>query len=154
MSKKADNKEKIVKDLITELLGLLEISADLEVKETEDSFEVILDTEDNGIIIGYHGETLDSLQLIASLCVSKKLGEFKRISIEVGDYKKNREEQLKNLAFETKEKVIAENKEIYLADLKPWERRIVHVLLQDDKEVLSESAGEGRDRVLIIKPKT
>jgi len=159
MVKKAEKKvkklspEKVVEETVSEILKLLEVDCKVEVKEDEESFNVVLDTEDNGVLIGYHGETLDSLQLITSLSVAKKLGEFKRVSIEVGDYKKNRSEYLTSLALETKEKVVSENKEIYLPDLKPWERRIVHMLLEDDKEVVSESEGFGRDRVLVVKPR-
>lgn len=144
---------KIVQDTTEELLKLLEIQGGFEVKETEGAIEINLNTEDSGIVIGYHGDTLESLQLILSLCLAKKLGEFKRVSIEVGEYKKKREEWLKSLAEETKERVLSQNKEIYLSDLKSWERRIVHLFLQNDQEVISESIGEGKDRVLVVKPK-
>ncbi len=144
---------KIVQDTTEELLKLLEIQGGFEVKETEGAIEINLNTEDSGIVIGYHGDTLESLQLILSLCLAKKLGEFKRVSIEVGEYKKKREEWLKSLAEETKERVLSQNKEIYLSDLKSWERRIVHLFLQNDQEVVSESIGEGKDRVLVVKPK-
>ena len=144
---------KIVQDTTEELLKLLEIQGDFEVKEKDETIEINLNTEDSGIVIGYHGDTLESLQLILSLCIARKLGEFKRVSIEVGEYKKKREEWLKNLAGETKEKVLSENKEVFLSDLKSWERRIVHLLLQNDQEVVSESIGEGKDRVLVVKPK-
>ena len=144
---------KIVQDTTEELLKLLEIQGDFEVKETEEAIEINLNTEDSGIVIGYHGDTLESLQLILSLCIARKLGEFKRVSIEVGEYKKKREEWLKNLAAETKDRVLSENKEVYLADLKSWERRVVHMILQNDQEVVSESMGEGKDRVLVVKPK-
>ncbi len=144
---------KIVQDTTEELLKLLEIQGDFEVKQTEEAIEINLNTEDSGIVIGYHGDTLESLQLILSLCLARKLGEFKRVSIEVGEYKKKREEWLKNLAAETKGRALSENKEIYLSDLKSWERRVVHMLLQNDQEVVSESIGEGKDRVLVVKPK-
>lgn len=144
---------KIVQDTTEELLKLLEIQGGFEVKETEEAIEINLNTEDSGIVIGYHGDTLESLQLVLSLCLARKLGEFKRVSIEVGEYKKKREEWLKNLAAETKDRVLSENKEIYLSDLKSWERRVVHMILQNDQEVVSESIGEGKDRVLVVKPK-
>lgn len=144
---------KTIKDLVSEVLKLLEIDATFEIKEGEDVINVNLTTEDAALVIGYHGDTLESLQVILSLIISKKLGEFKRVSLEVADYKKNREEWLTNLAYQTKERVLSENKEVYLPDLKAWERRIVHVLLQDDLEVVSESVGEGKDRTLVIKPR-
>jgi spoIIIJ-associated protein len=145
--------EKLIKSTIEELLGLLEIEGDFEVKTDEEKIDINLNTKDSGMVIGYHGDTLESLQLVFALCLSKKTGEFKRVSIEVGEYKKNRAEWLKNLAEQTKERALAEEREVPLYDLKGWERREIHLLLQDDKEVLSESTGEGKDRVLVIKPK-
>lgn len=146
---------KIIKDTTDKLLRLLDIEASFEVleKENEEAVDIILDTKDSGIVIGYHGDMLEALQLVLSLCVSKSVGRFIRISIEVGDYKKNRTDWLKSLAIETKERVLAENKEIAVPQLKSWERRVIHLLLQDDKEVVSESRGEGRDRVLVVSPK-
>jgi spoIIIJ-associated protein len=88
-----------------------------------------------------------------SLCVARALGRFVRISIDVGDYKKNRTEMLKALVAETKARVLSEGKEIAIPELKSWERRVVHLLLEEDKEVLSESQGEGRDRVLVVSPR-
>src|SRR5258708_6701136 len=146
--------EKKVKKVIEDIIKALEIDADFELTEKEEGYDVVLSTEDSGIIIGHHGDTLEALQTIISLAISKKLGEFKRVSVEVGDYKKNREEWLKSLAGETKEKVLTERKEIFLPDLKSWERRIVHLILQDDEDVVSESIGEGKDRVLVVKPRS
>lgn len=149
----AGKTNKVVEGTVKELLENLGIDASFQVSENEEGIGVILETDESGMIIGRHGDTLDSLQLILSLILAKKLGEFKRVTLEVGDYKKNREDYLKNLALDTKDKVISENREIFLPSLKPWERRIVHLELQDDKEVISESVGEGRDRVLVVKPK-
>ena len=149
-----DKKEKkIVDTTISELLKLLNIDGTFEITESQEGIDIVLDTKDSGLVIGYHGDTLESLQLVISLCIAKKLDKFIRVSIEVGDYKKNRTEWLKNLALTTKERVISENKEIALPELKSWERRIVHLLLQDDEEVVSESQGEGRDRVLVVSPR-
>ena len=81
------------------------------------------------------------------------MGRFVRISIEVDGYKKNRMDYLHKLAVQIKEKALAENKEQVLMSLKSWERRVIHLFLQDDEQVTTESSGEGRDRVLLIKPK-
>lgn len=153
-----DKKEiKIIKDTTEKLLKLLDIDGDFEIAETKDkegeSVEIVLNTKDTGVVIGYHGDTLEGLQLVLSLCVARKLGKFVRISIDVGDYKKNRTDWLKTLGLETKQRVLSEGKEIAIPELKSWERRIVHLLLQGDEEVVSESQGEGRDRVLVVKPK-
>jgi spoIIIJ-associated protein len=138
---------------IKKFFDSLGIDTSFSVLEDEETIGVTLETEDTGIIIGYHGETLEALQLVLSLLIAKERGEFKRVSLEVGDYKKNRSEWLERLAVDAKERALSENKEVYLSELKSWERRVIHLLLQDDKEVVSESTGEGKDRVLVIKPK-
>jgi spoIIIJ-associated protein len=153
-----DKKEiKTIKDITEKLLKLLDVEGDFEIIESKDaeneSIEIILNTKDTGVVIGYHGDTLEGLQLVLSLCVARNLGRFVRISIDVGDYKKNRSEWLKTLATETKERVLTEGREMAVPELKSWERRIVHLLLEDDKEVMSESRGEGRDRVLVVSPR-
>jgi spoIIIJ-associated protein len=147
-------KDETVKKTIEEFFATVGIDGEIEIKEEEDIIEINLTTEDSGIVIGHHGDTLESLQLILALVLQKKTGAFKRVSLEVGDYKKNRSEWLTNLANETKERVLAENREVHLYDLKSWERRVIHLILQDDKEVISESTGEGKDRILVVKPKS
>lgn len=144
---------KIIEKEADALFKHLGIDAKFEVASQESIVEILLDSPDNGIIIGYHGEILEALQLILSLIVSKKIGRFVRVSVEVGDYKKNRTAYLERLAEQVKERALSEGKEQTIPSLKSWERRIVHVFLQDDEEVVSESAGEGRDRVLVVKPK-
>ena len=141
-------------DVLENLFSQIEIDGTFELVENEGMVEVLLDTKDTGIVIGYHGEILESLQLIASLMVAKKIGKFVRLSIEVGDYKKNRSEYLENLAQQTKEKVLADGHEQELSNLKSWERRIIHLVLQEDDQVVSESVGEGRDRRLVVKLKS
>ncbi len=144
---------KTLEKLVKELFKKLGIEEDFEVSEGEDTINVVIASDEPGLLIGHHGDTLDSLQLVLSLMLAKKLGEFKRVSVEIGDYKKNRSDYLKNLAEQTKERAISENREVMLPNLKSWERREVHMYLAEDPEVISESVGEGRDRTLIVKPK-
>ena len=148
MAKSKKSTEKKVKEYF-DLLGIIE---EFEVTEDDESVDVIITSDDPGMIIGHHGDTLDALQLTLSLVLAKDYGEFRRVSLEVGDYKKNRSDYLKNLADQTKERVLQENREIFLPSLKPWERREVHMFLSEDKEVLTESVGEGKDRTLVVKP--
>jgi len=151
MSKKA--KATTVEEYIKEFFKNLSIDTTFELEETEEEIKLTLETQDSGMIIGYHGETLDALQLILALVLAKKQEVFKRVSIEVGDYKKNREEWLTKLASDAKEKAISQNREVVLEELKPWERRVIHLILAEDDEVISESSGEGRERVLVVRPK-
>lgn len=144
---------KTIEAVVAELFKSLEIDGTFSVVENGEMVDVMMETKDTGIVIGYHGEILESLQLVISLVVAKKLGRFVRVSVEVDGYKKNRMEYLESLATQVKEKALAENKEQVLMNLKSWERRIIHLFLQNDDAVTSESSGEGRERVLLIKPK-
>lgn len=145
--------DKNIKATIKDLFDRVGIEDSFEVSESPETINVVLDTKDSGIVIGKHGDTLESLQLILSLLLSKASGNFKRVSLEVGDYKKNREEYLVSLAQQIKERAMSEKREIALPNLKPWERRVVHLYFQEDEEVSTDSIGEGRDRTLVIKPK-
>lgn len=155
MEQKLKAKElKEVEEVIKKLFSLLEIDGTFQLVANEETLDILMETDDTGIVIGYHGEVLESLQLILSLIIAKKLGRFIRISIEIDGYKKNRTEYLERLADQMKEKVLAEDHEQVLMNLKSWERRVIHIYLQNDDKVMSESSGEGKERVLIIKPKS
>lgn len=147
------NMETKIKKQIKDFFELLEIEEDFTVEVTDEDVRVSVSSENPGILIGYHGETLESLQLVLSLYIAKKLGEFKRVTLEIGDYRKNREEWLRRLALDAKDKALSEGREVRISDLKAWERRVVHMELADDKEVISESEGEGRERSLVVRPK-
>ena len=152
--KKLKAKElKTIEQATEKLFSLIDITGTFVLEQNEDVLEIVMDTKDSGMAIGYHGEGLEQVQLSVSLIIAKKLGRFMRVSIEVDDYKKNRTEYLQKLAQDARERAISENEEQVITSLKSWERRIVHLILQDDDEVESESAGSGRERVLIIKPK-
>lgn len=148
-----EKEQKHIEKVIEDVLKVLEVDGDFTFSASEDVVEVNLETKDSGMVIGYHGEVLEALQLILSLAISKKIERFVRVSIEVGDYKKNRTDWLESMATQTKQRVLTEKKEVALPNLRSWERRIVHVYFQDDPDVVSESVGIGRDRTLVVKPR-
>lgn len=152
MSKKIDLPTVIEKEA-AHVLSLLGISADVSVEKGEDLFTVNITSEDSGILIGYHGETLQAVQLILSLIVAKKAGEFSRIIVNVGDYRKKREEKLKQMALDAAKRAKETKQEVALTNLLPWQRRVVHMVLQDDPDITSESRGEGQERQLYVLPK-
>lgn len=138
-----------------ELLRLLTVPADIEVVVDKDGvYQVALATEESGLLIGFHGETLSSFQLILGLIVSQKVGEWIRLVVEVGDYRARRNEELAQMAKGYADQAVASGQAVFLPYLHPAERRIIHLALQDDHRVLTESEGEGRNRRLVIKPKT
>jgi spoIIIJ-associated protein len=149
-----EKENKIIQEEVEKLLKQIGIQSSVEVSSFEEGFKVMLDAgEDNALLIGKHGNTLASLELIITLITSNKLGEFKRTTVEVGSYRSEREQYLKDLADKLREEVIDSGYEKPVRGLKPWERRFLHMYLQDDTEVITESEGEDRDRTLVIKKK-
>ena len=145
---------KVITKEVTKLLEQIGIKSTVEVASTEEAFTLKLDAgEDNALLIGKHGNTLASLELIITLIVSNKLKEFRRVTVEVGSYRSEREQYLEELAEKLKNEVVDTGFEKTVRGLKPWERRFVHMYLAEDENVITESTGEDRDRVLVIKKK-
>lgn len=144
-----------IKALTVDLLSQLGISGDVSVDVDEDgAYRVHIQTEETGLLIGFHGQTLESLQLMLGMLASKKLGSWQKIYVNVGDYREKREEALMYMAQRAAEKVLATGQPVELSHLSASERRVVHLTLSGDERVATESMGEGLNRVLVVKPKT
>ena len=121
----------IAKNKTEELLEMLHVAASVSVQEGEEGrVEVSIDTEDSSILIGYHGENLEAFQLILAFLISKELGDFQRVVVNVGDYRQRREEKLKELATRAKEEALENDGDVILSNLSSNERRIIHLFLQ------------------------
>lgn len=145
-----------LKKLVEELLNLMATSAKAEVSydKANESFVVDIDAGDEtGLLIGKKGETLGSLQVILGVLLKQKIGEWKRVVVNVGDYREKEEEYLKDLANSAIQRARETGEPQNLYNLKAWQRRIIHMYLAGEKDVLTESEGEGEDRYLVIKPK-
>lgn len=145
--------EKTIQKEAENLLKEIGLEGAVKVEKADDLYNVFIDSKDNALLIGKFGSTLSSFELILSLILTQKTGEYKRVVVEVGDYRKEREEYLKGLASRLKESVIETGYEKNVRGLKPWERRLIHIFLQEDQDVTTESTGEGNERVLVIKKK-
>ena len=150
-------KTKEIKDLKSiseELLVLMGTKAKATVSydKTQECYMVNIDGEDEtGLLIGKKGETLLSLQTILGILLKQKTGEWERITVNVGDYLEKEEEYLKNLAegAAARAKETGEPQSLY--NLKPNQRRIIHMVLAEDSEIATESVGEGEERYLVVK---
>ena len=142
-----------VKETAEELLKLLTVEAEVAVTEDEGGvYQVQIETSDQGLLIGYHGETIAALQLVLNLIVSKKLGEWKRVAVNVGDYREQRAEKLQAMANSIVERALAVKQPMAFPALTAGERRVVHLYLQERKDITSASEGEGVNRRLIVRP--
>jgi spoIIIJ-associated protein len=144
---------KTIKEIAQEFLKNLDVEAKVEVSEGEEgAVQVNLDSPDQGVLIGYHGKTLASFQWILSMMAYRKLGEWTRILVDVGDYRQRRQERLEAMAQNAAKRVKFSGEAYALPYLSSAERRIIHMALADDSEVATESEGEGRERRVIVKP--
>lgn len=143
----------MVQEMTEDLLKNLQVEASVTVSEEDEAVRVNIQTEESGLLIGYHGQTLNSFQQILGMMVYKKAGEWIRLIVNVGDYREKREEMVKSLALRAAEEVALTKEAQPLPFLVPFERRIVHMTLADHPDVESVSEGEGKDRRIVIKPK-
>ncbi len=152
---KNDNpKLKIIKEIAEKLLELLEVKvSSLVVKEENEMINIQLETEEPGVLIGYHGKALQSLQLLIALMSFKKLGEWTRVVVNVGDYREKREESLTRMAQSLAQRVKFSGLVQSLPPMSSAERRVIHLALADDVDVETVSEGEGQERHVVIKPK-
>jgi spoIIIJ-associated protein len=151
--KKAD-KLQTVKKLTEKLLDLLEPSIRFEIDEKEDVISINFKTDSPALLIGYHGEALDSFQFILSIMAYRKLEEWVRIMVDVADYRQRRQESLERMALSLAQRVKFSGEQHPLPPMSPPERRIIHLALANQPEVETVSEGEGRERRVVIKPKT
>lgn len=148
--------ENQLSEILDNLLGMLLLEGSYEIEEADDSFIVSIETKDAGRLIGARGESLDALQLLVNQMAARKIGEesFKRVVIDVENWKKQKEDELTSMAKSRAEEVLTGKKEIELEPLPAWQRRIVHMTVSEIKGLMSESVGEGRDRHIVIKLKS
>lgn len=148
------DKENTIQTITKNLLEKLELTGEVSVAIDESgAYRVHIETEETGLLIGYHGRTLESFQIILSLLVSKETGEWARVYVNVGDYREKREEALMHMAMHAAERAMASGRPIELPHLSSAERRVIHMTLSGDERVETESLGEGSERTLVIKPK-
>jgi len=149
--------EKRVKDLqkISEdLLALMGTKASVKVSYDKDNECYLVNVDggdETGLLIGKKGDTLLSLQTILGILLKQKTGEWERVTVNVGDYLEKEEEYLKNLALGAASRAKETGKPQSLYNLKPSQRRIIHMTLAGDKEITTESLGEGEERYLVVK---
>lgn len=143
--------EAVVSEVLENVLGLLAMEGNFEVTETEQEVNVVIETEDAGRLIGVRGETLDGLQLIVNQITSKQHpDDFKRVLIDVGGWKKNKENDLVTKAKQWAEEVLESKQEMELEPMPAWQRRVVHLALESIDGITTESIGD-KDRHLVIK---
>lgn len=144
--------EDIVKAFLGDVFNAMKMTVVVNVNFDEDerSLDIDLSGEEMGVLIGKRGQTLDSLQYLASLVVNKESEEYIRVKVDTENYRQRRKETLENLAKNIAYKVKRTKRPVSLEPMNPYERRIIHSALQGDKYVTTHSEGEEPFRRVVV----
>lgn len=128
----------------------MEVEVLVNVNETNRQIDVELKGDDMGVLIGKRGQTLDSLQYLTSLAINKSSENYYKVKVDTEDYRKRRKETLENLARNIAYKVKKTRRSVALEPMNPFERRIIHSALQNDKYVTTHSEGDEPYRHVVV----
>jgi spoIIIJ-associated protein len=145
--------DKAIAEFLEQVIGIMGLDVGFQVTQEEGCWKVSLDGRDVRILIGRRGETLNALQLIASLAVNGRLENRVRLIIDAERYRERREETLQRLAERLSERVHRTGQEVVLEPMTPNERRVIHMALQDNPWVETGSIGDEPNRKVVIGPK-
>lgn len=131
----------------------MEVIVDAKYDDAEKALDVDMRGEEIGILIGKRGQTLDSLQYLVSLVVNRGQADYIRVKLDTENYRQRRKETLENLAKNIAYKVKRTKRPVSLEPMNPYERRIIHSALQNDRYVTTHSEGEEPFRRVVVSLK-
>ena len=141
-----------IKDFLNKVFEAMDLKVEIVMTAEENSnvINVDLKGDDMGVLIGKRGQTLDSLQYLTNLAVNKNAESFVKVKIDTEDYRKRRRETLENLAKNIAYKVKRTKRPVSLEPMNPYERRVIHSALQNDKYVTTHSEGDEPFRRVVV----
>ena len=144
--------EDSAKNFLNDVFAAMDMTVVVDVKYNEEEKEMDIDLsgDEMGVLIGKRGQTLDSLQYLVSLVVNKESEDYIRVKVDTENYRERRKETLENLAKNIAYKVKRTRRAVSLEPMNPYERRIIHSALQNDKYVTTHSEGEEPFRKVIV----
>lgn len=133
--------EDCVRDFLTQVFDAMDLTVEISVEVEEDNHTVNVELkgDEMGVLIGKRGQTLDSLQYLTSLALNRHTDEYVKVKLDTEDYRKRRKETLENLAKNIAYKVKRTKRPVSLEPMNPFERRVIHSTLQNDKYVSTHS---------------
>ena len=135
------------------MIGFPEAEISIDIQPEVISIQVDVPTQDSGILIGYHGEKIEAMKLILNLIHNNGQEVYTPIHWNVNDYRQRRNKNLEELADDAVQKAIDSKQEILLPPLSAYERRVVHLYVEENKqEATTYSEGEGSSRRLVVRP--
>lgn len=150
--RKKSEVEDYVYDFLHNVFLAMNLEVEIVINKSEDgkNVDVELKGEEMGVLIGKRGQTLDSLQYLTNLAVGKQVNEYVKVKIDTEDYRKRRRDTLENLAKNIAYKVKRTKRSVSLEPMNPFERRVIHSALQNDRYVNTHSEGEEPYRHVVV----
>ena len=150
--RKKSDVEDYVYDFLNDVFHAMDMEVEIMINKSEDgrNIDVELKGSEMGVLIGKRGQTLDSLQYLANLAVGKQVNEYVKVKLDTEDYRKRRRETLENLAKNIAYKVKRTKRPVSLEPMNPFERRVIHSALQNDRYVSTHSEGEEPYRHVVV----
>ena len=142
-----------IKDYIRELLYKMNIDGNYEVTNLEKGCKITLYSNNDSILIGKNGKTIEAITILLRQVVETKFGFRFNILLDVSDYRRRKDKNIEQTALEVAREVFKTNIEARLEPMNSYQRRLIHNVLNDNKFVYTESYGEEPERCVIIKPK-
>ena len=142
-----------IKDFLNNIIGLMGLSAQFEIKKREDTTMITVFCDNNNILIGKQGRTINSLSVLLKQYLFNELGFNYNIILDVSDYKAKNQKRLERLAKSIARDVSKTKMDVKLDPMNSYERRIIHTILSDYKHVSTESVGEEPNRCVVVKYK-
>lgn len=142
-----------LKEYVKELIHNMGLTCNLEIKKRENGINITVISDNNSILIGKNGRTLEAITLVIKQMIHNEIGEYFPFVLDIGEYKVAREQKLESLAKRTAREVATSKVPAKLDPMNSYERRIIHSILADHRKVTTESEGEEPNRYVVIKPK-
>jgi len=142
--------DELAVNFINTILKTMKMEATVTAELKENAMHVEIEGKDMAVLIGRRGQTLDALQYLVSLVVNKNQENYTRVVLDTENYRQKREESLIKLANKLAFKAKKYRRDVILEPMNPYERRIIHSALQDQKNISTRSEGEEPNRKVII----
>lgn len=145
--------EEVAEEFLADVFQAMNLNVKIKVRVHEDMMDVDLTGDEMGILIGKRGQTLDSLQYLLSLVVNKESEGYIKVKVDTENYRQRRRETLESLARNIAFKVKRTKRPVSLEPMNPFERRVIHSALQNDRYVTTKSEGEEPYRHVVVSLK-
>lgn len=148
----AEYVKQVTKDFLADVFRAMELEVEIlmEFDDSVNTLDVEFKGPDMGVLIGKRGQTLDSLQYLTNLAVNKKVSSYIKVKLDTENYRKRRKDTLENLAKNIAFKVKRSKRPVSLEPMNPFERRVIHSALQNDRFVATHSEGEEPFRHVVV----